>query len=137
MARSSARFLILAAVGYALIGYGSAVFTNDLENHMLQAALRLVALGLGIAVFVAHTLRAHPDASASTVGAKVAAGAALGMLLLAVDMVLYNMQNRNRSFGSVAAVLVVWPLFGGLFAFAGASVLARVLGWSERRRNAS
>lgn len=128
--------LVFSALGYFTIGVASALVSNPIEAPAAQAALRLAALFLGAVVFVVHVWRevVRLKHSRRKAAARSSGGVALGALLLAGYMVLYNMLARSRPFGSTALVLIAWPLFTGALAFVvGTAVAAAINRWQGIR----
>ena len=136
MAIQPTRPLILSALGYFVIGAASAEISNPVEAPGIQAALRLTALFLGAVVFLVHVRHeiVRLGNSLRRTALRAAAAAALGGLLLAVAMVLYNVLVRSRPTASVALVLVVWPLVTGALGFLAAAVAARIIAWWQGSR---
>lgn len=138
MVRQPARPVVFSALAYCAIGVASAVFSNPVEDPDIQALMRLIALALGVLVYTSHVryevvrLGNAPGRCAF----RTAGAVALGVFLLAVYAVLYNVLVRSRSFASVALLLIVWPLVTGALGFVGAVGLARVVLWWRRRRDA-
>jgi len=132
-----ARPLIWSAMAYFATGVASALVSNPIAAHGAQAMIRITALAIGGLVFGAHVrhefliLGNTPRRTA----VRVSWAAGLGGLALAAYMVVYNLVVRSRSFGSVALVLIVWPLLAAVLAYIPAIMAAKgVVLWRNRRQ---
>ena len=129
------RPLLWYALAYCAIGVMSAVVTNPISMLGVQAAFRIAALVLGGLAFGFHLHHEMVKLGNTRrwAAARVSVATALGGFLLGVYMVAYNIAFRSRSFGSVALVLLVWPIVTGglgyLLAMLGGWTVAR---WQER-----
>ncbi len=137
MAGSTSGPIVLSASGYFTIGVVSALVSNPIEAPTVQATTRLAALFLAAAVFASHVWHevVRLNRSRRRAATRSSVGVALGALMLAGYMVLYNLLARSRPFSSTALVLIVWPLFTGALAFvAGTLVAAAIRWWQEHRK---
>ena len=135
MAFRSTRPVVWSALAYYAIGVTSAVVSNPIAARDPQAVLRIAALVLGGVVFGFH-LRHEMVTLGHTIGraaARISVATAMGGFLLAVYMVAYNIVFRSRTLGSVALVLLIWPIVTGGLGYLLAILAGSIVGpWQGR-----